>query len=161
MHGTGTPAGDPIEASAVGQAIGQRRREQLPIGSVKTNIGHLEPASGMAGLLKAALALDRGVVPPTLNCASPNRNIAFDALNLRLLREAEQLPAARRQRCAGVNSFGFGGTNAHVVLAAPPPRQEKPGPPEPTPPLLISAAERGVVARACAGLARRNRRGAR
>ena len=140
MHGTGTPAGDPIEASAVGQAIGQRRREQLPIGSVKTNIGHLEPASGMAGLLKAALALDRGVVPPTLNCASPNRNIAFDALNLRLLREAEQLPAARRQRCAGVNSFGFGGTNAHVVLAAPPPRQEKPGPPEPTPPLLISAA---------------------
>ncbi len=80
MHGTGTPAGDPVEAAAVGHALGQRRREPLPIGSVKTNIGHLEPASGMAGLLKATLALDRGVIPPTLHCASPNRNIAFDTL---------------------------------------------------------------------------------
>ena len=64
MHGTGTPAGDPIEAAAVGRALGQGRRETLPIGSVKTNIGHLEPASGMAGLIKAALALERGMVPP-------------------------------------------------------------------------------------------------
>ena len=66
MHGTGTPAGDPIEAAAVGRALGQARRDKLPIGSVKTNIGHLEPASGMAGLIKAALALERGSVPPTL-----------------------------------------------------------------------------------------------
>src|SRR5690349_15958565 len=71
MHGTGTPAGDPIEAAAVGRALGQARREKLPIGSVKTNIGHLEPASGMAGLIKAALALERGVVPPTLHCETP------------------------------------------------------------------------------------------
>ncbi|HEV7994682.1 MAG TPA: SDR family NAD(P)-dependent oxidoreductase [Stellaceae bacterium] len=144
MHGTGTPVGDPVEAAAVGRTIGQRRRETLPIGSVKTNIGHLEPASGMAGLLKAALALERGLIPPTLNCDSPSRNIAFEALNLRLLREAEPLPGGRRQHYAGVNSFGFGGTNAHVVLAAPPRRQDAPGErrqrDEPAPPLLISAA---------------------
>jgi phthiocerol/phenolphthiocerol synthesis type-I polyketide synthase C len=140
MHGTGTPAGDPVEAAAVGRALGQRRREPLPIGSVKTNIGHLEPASGVAGLLKAMLALERGVIPATLHCASPNRNIAFDTLNLRLLGEAEQLATARYQGYAGVNSFGFGGTNVHVVLAVPPRREEGPQRPQPTPPLLISAA---------------------
>ncbi|MBV8337952.1 MAG: polyketide synthase, partial [Alphaproteobacteria bacterium] len=80
MHGTGTPAGDPIEAAAVGHTLGQTRSEPLPIGSVKTNIGHLEPASGMAGLLKAALALDRGILPPTLHCERPNPKIAFDNL---------------------------------------------------------------------------------
>ena len=140
MHGTGTPVGDPVEAAAVGHALGQRRREPLPIGSVKTNIGHLEPASGMAGLLKATLALDRGVMPQTLHCASPNRNIAFDTLNLSLLRKAEPLTTARHQRYAGVNSFGFGGTNVHVVLAGPPHREESPQHPGPTPPLLVSAA---------------------
>src|SRR6267143_1640249 len=80
MHGTGTPAGDPIEAAAVGLALGGGRSTPLPIGSVKTNIGHLEPASGMAGLIKAALALERGSVPPTLHCETPNSNIPFDAL---------------------------------------------------------------------------------
>jgi acyl transferase domain-containing protein len=73
MHGTGTPAGDPIEAAAVGGALGSGRDAPLPIGSVKTNIGHLEPASGMAGVIKAALALERGLAPPTLNCETPNR----------------------------------------------------------------------------------------
>ncbi|HEX3953479.1 MAG TPA: beta-ketoacyl synthase N-terminal-like domain-containing protein, partial [Stellaceae bacterium] len=117
MHGTGTPAGDPIEAAAVGNALGQARREPLPIGSVKTNIGHLEPASGMAGLIKATLALDYGIVPPTLHCETPNPNIKFDALNLRLLSRSETIEDGR---CAGINSFGFGGTNGHAVLAAPP-----------------------------------------
>ena len=121
MHGTGTPAGDPIEAAAVGRALAQARRDPLPIGSVKTNIGHLEPASGMAGLIKAALALERGIVPPTLHCETPNSNIPFDALNLRLVRDAEAIGPGR---CAGVNSFGFGGTNAHAVLTAPPRRAE-------------------------------------
>ena len=139
MHGTGTPAGDPIEAAAVGHSLGQSRSDPLPIGSVKTNIGHLEPASGMAGLLKAALALDRGIVPPTLHCAAPNPNIPFDKLNLRLVRNAEAIDAARERRYAGVNSFGFGGTNAHVVLAAPPCRDEASPPPESLPPLVISA----------------------
>jgi phthiocerol/phenolphthiocerol synthesis type-I polyketide synthase C len=139
MHGTGTPAGDPIEAAAVGHSLGQSRADPLPIGSVKTNIGHLEPASGMAGLLKAALALDRGIVPPTLHCEMPNPNIAFDELNLRLVRDAEPIDAAPEQRYAGVNSFGFGGTNAHVVLAAPPSRDKPTSLPETMPPLVISA----------------------
>src|SRR5437667_3644664 len=139
MHGTGTPAGDPIEAAAVGHSLGQSRSDPLPIGSVKTNIGHLEPASGMAGLLKAALALDRGLVPPTLHCEAPNPNIAFDALNLRLIREAEPIVATRERRYAGVNSFGFGGTNAHVVLAAPPSGDKAAPVPKSMPPLVVSA----------------------
>ncbi|MGH7030626.1 MAG: type I polyketide synthase, partial [Stellaceae bacterium] len=140
MHGTGTPAGDPVEAAAVGRALAQRRAEPLPIGSVKSNIGHLEPASGMAGVLKAALAFERQVVPPSLHCETPNPNIAFEALNLRLVRDPEGLANARDDRCAGVNSFGFGGTNAHVVLAPAPPRGMAAELPEHTPPLLVSAA---------------------
>jgi phthiocerol/phenolphthiocerol synthesis type-I polyketide synthase C len=139
MHGTGTPAGDPIEATAVGHALGQGRREPLPIGSVKSNIGHLEPASGMAGLLKAALALEHGVVPPSLHCDRPNSKIPFDELNLRLVSGVEPIVAGN---FAGINSFGFGGTNAHVLLAAPPqpgterePESEIVAPP----PLVISA----------------------
>ncbi len=140
MHGTGTPVGDPVEAAAVGRWLAQDRSAPLPIGSVKTNIGHLEPASGMAGLIKAALALDRGVVPPTLHCETPSRQIPFDTLNLRLVQAAEPIAAPRSRRFAGVNSFGFGGTNAHVVLAAPPAREAAGGVPGPLPPLLISAA---------------------
>ncbi len=141
MHGTGTPAGDPVEASAVGLALGRRRAAPLPIGSVKSNIGHLEPASGMAGLLKATLALEHGVVPPSLHCEMPNPNIAFEALNLRLVRAAEGIESVREDRCAGVNSFGFGGTNAHVVLAPAPRREEAPvGALEAIPPLVVSAA---------------------
>jgi acyl transferase domain-containing protein/NADPH:quinone reductase-like Zn-dependent oxidoreductase/acyl carrier protein len=138
MHGTGTAAGDPIEAGAVGNSLGRSRSSPLPIGSVKTNIGHLEPASGMAGLLKAALALDRGIIPPTLHCETPNPKIPFETLNLRLVREAEPLATTTEHRYAGVNSFGFGGTNAHVVLAGPP-RREEPSVAAPMPPLLISA----------------------
>jgi phthiocerol/phenolphthiocerol synthesis type-I polyketide synthase C len=149
MHGTGTPAGDPVEAAAVGHSLGQRRSEPLPIGSVKANIGHLEPASGMAGLLKAALALEREVVPATLHCETPNPNIAFEALNLRLVRKAEAMDGSPKHRCAGVNSFGFGGANAHVVLAPAPQRAEMPARQEPPPPLVISAATeaslRGLV----------------
>ena len=140
MHGTGTPAGDPVETAAVGRSLGANRREPLPIGSVKTNIGHLEPASGMAGLLKAALALDHGVVPATLHCESPNPRIDFAGLKLRLVREAEPIDTPNERRVAGVNSFGFGGTNAHVVLAAPPrPAAEAAHSPSALPPLLISA----------------------
>src|SRR3954454_7147410 len=139
MHGTGTPAGDPIEAAAVGRPLGQSRRETLPIGSVKSNIGHLEPASGMAGLIKAALPLERGLTPPSLHCETPNPRIPFDELNLRLVHEIEPIPD---RRCAGVNSFGFGGTNAHVVLGTAPPviaprrRQKTPAAHTQLPPLL-------------------------
>src|SRR5947207_2273803 len=134
MHGTGTPAGDPIEAAAVGRALGQARREPLPIGSVKTNIGHSHPASGIAGRIKATLALERGLVPPTLHCETPNPNIPFDALRLRLVRSVEAIKAGS---CAGVNSFGFGGTNGHAVLTTPPrPAETAPRADGPLPPLV-------------------------
>lgn len=115
-HGTGTPVGDPIEANAVGRSLGRLRSAPLPIGSIKTNIGHLEPASGLAGLLKAMLALNHGILPRTLNFREENPNIDFAGLNLSVCREPLLLSDAAG-RCAGVNSFGFGGTNAHVVLA--------------------------------------------
>ena len=115
-HGTGTPAGDPIEATALGNALGRRRSTPLPIGSIKTNIGHLEPASGVAGLIKSLLALNNGVLPASLHFSGPNPNINFDALNLTVCREPLKLSDARQQ-LAGVNSFGFGGTNAHLILA--------------------------------------------
>src|SRR5207248_123347 len=137
MHGTGTAAGDPIEAAAVGHSLGKNRSFPLPIGSVKTNIGHLEPASGMAGLLKAALALEREIVPPTIHCERPNPKIPFESLNLRLVRNLEPAKASERPY-AGVNSFGFGGTNAHVVLARAPRCEEAPTA-GPLPPLVISA----------------------
>jgi len=139
MHGTGTPAGDPIEAAAVGHSLGQSRSEPLPIGSVKTNIGHLEPASGMAGLLKTALALERRIVPPSLHCDTPNPKIPFGVLNLRVVRQPEPLAGGCERAYAGINSFGFGGTNAHVVIEAPPAREPASAISAPLSPLMISA----------------------
>ena len=135
MHGTGTPAGDPIEAAAVGRLLGQAREQSLPIGSVKTNIGHLEPASGIAGLLKAMLALERGILPRSLYGETPNPNIPFDRLNLRLVGAAETIAPGSY---AGINSFGFGGANAHAILAPPPHRHPEAGETA-APPLMISA----------------------
>jgi len=127
-HGTGTPVGDPIELKALGSVLSQGRseRESCLVGSVKTNIGHLEPGSGIAGLLKTALVLDRGMVPPSLNFRTPNPKIPFDQLKLKVASELQPLP--RRigvTPVAAVNSFGFGGTNAHVVLEAAPPRSSR------------------------------------
>lgn len=115
-HGTGTPAGDPIEANAIGRSVGRNRSEPLPIGSVKTNIGHLEPASGLAGALKAMLALNHGVLPASLHFDEPNPNIDFAELNLNICDQPLLLPRSAEQ-LAGVNSFGFGGANAHAVFA--------------------------------------------
>src|SRR5690606_14929335 len=116
-HGTGTPVGDPIEATAIGRSLGQKRAAPLPIGSIKTNIGHLEPGSGLAGLLKAVLALNHGVLPPSLHFREPNPHIEFEALNLNVCTQPLLLPKAAEQ-FAGINSFGFGGTNAHAIVAA-------------------------------------------
>ncbi|GEP58632.1 type I polyketide synthase [Reyranella soli] len=115
-HGTGTPVGDPIEADALGKGLAQRRAQPLPIGSIKSNIGHLEPVSGLAGLLKSVMALKHGMVPATLHQQSPSPNIPFDELNLRVV-DRNWRPAERRGAgLAGINSFGFGGTNAHAIL---------------------------------------------
>jgi acyl transferase domain-containing protein/NADPH:quinone reductase-like Zn-dependent oxidoreductase/acyl carrier protein len=121
-HGTGTPIGDPIECRAIGNALGVcRSAGPLPIGSIKSNLGHLEPASGMAGLCKAILVLRHGEIPATVNASPRSTEIDFDGL---ALTPVEQ-PRSASGRLVGVNSFGFGGANVHVVLekspaAAPP-----------------------------------------
>ncbi|WP_036262317.1 type I polyketide synthase [Methylocapsa aurea] len=119
-HGTGTPVGDPIEAAAIGEVLGRRRFLPLPIGSIKTNIGHTEPASGLAGVMKAMLALEHDELPQSLHCDEPNPDIPFAELNLSVCAAPLALERNGRPRYAGVSSFGFGGTNAHVVLADPP-----------------------------------------
>ncbi|HSV68389.1 MAG TPA: type I polyketide synthase [Mycobacteriales bacterium] len=121
-HGTGTGRGDPIEAGAIGRVLGQARDRAagpLGIGSAKTNIGHLEAAAGLAGLVKAVLSLEHRLVPPSLHAAELNPDIPFAELNLSVVREPLPLPAGEPVYL-GVNSFGWGGTNAHVVLASAP-----------------------------------------
>ncbi|WP_174274978.1 type I polyketide synthase [Sphingomonas bacterium] len=138
-HGTGTPAGDPIETGALGAALGRRRNAKLPIGSVKTNIGHLEAASGMAGLMKALLVAQGGVIPASLHLQNPNPNIPFDEHNLEVVREARAV-AQGSGPLIGLNSFGFGGTNAHAVLETPPSPFFAAGKTsDELPPLLLSA----------------------
>ena len=127
-HGTGTPVGDPIEAEAIGEVLG-RKGERTPVlvGTVKGNIGHLEPAAGIAGLIKTALVLAQAEIPPSANFAVPNPRIPFDTLNIEVVRERVVLDPGRPQY-ALVNSFGFGGTNACALLArhAPPARAGRP-----------------------------------
>ncbi len=123
-HGTGTPVGDPIEATAIGRVLGASRPADRPlwIGSVKSNLGHLEPASGMAGLIKLALAIQHRTIPPNVHFAAPNPRIPFDQFHLQVPTEITPWePAADGYLYGGVNSFGFGGTNAHAVLSSPPP----------------------------------------
>lgn len=128
-HGTGTQVGDPIEAKALGEVFGQGRPADRPlwIGSVKSNLGHLESASGIAGMIKAALVLQRGIIPANANFKIPNQNISFAEQKLHVVDRPTELPATQdRLPIVGVNSFGFGGTNAHLVLqAAPGPREAK------------------------------------
>ncbi len=131
-HGTGTTAGDPVEAAAIGAVLSTDRPagDLCLIGSVKSNVGHLEVAAGVAGLIKAALALKHRAVPPNLHFSEPNPAIAFEELKLRVPTQLEPWPETAGPAMAGVNSFGFGGANAHVVLEeapqAEPPRAEPP-----------------------------------
>lgn len=138
-HGTGTRVGDPAETEALGRVLGQKRDEVLRIGSVKTNIGHLEPASGLAGLLKAQMALERDMLPASLHFDTPNPDIAFDDLNLEVVTKPTPLQRRGTPRYAGVNSFGFGGTNAHVVLRDPDPVAETKAKADERAPLVLSA----------------------
>lgn len=119
-HGTGTGRGDPIEVTALGRVLGQDRADKpLLVGSIKTNIGHLEAGAGMAGLIKLLLALRHRLLPPSLHAEELNPDIPFEELGVRVVREAVALPGAD-PLYFGVNSFGWGGTNAHVVVASPP-----------------------------------------
>ncbi|KAA1177761.1 acyltransferase domain-containing protein [Rhizobium tropici] len=126
-HGTGTKVGDPAEIWAIGEVVGRNRRAPVPIGSIKTNIGHTEPASGLFGLLKAIIALEHNFLPASLHFDRPNEAIDFEGLNVRVNTSAIELLPAKQPRFAGINSFGFGGTNAHVVISDPDPV----APPEP------------------------------
>src|ERR1700731_976219 len=140
----GTAVGDPIEAHALAEALCAGRTDEtaLVIGSAKTNLGHLETAAGVAGLVKAALVLKHRLIPASLHFETPNPNIDFPSLKLRVPVESEPFPDTSGVRMAGVNLFGFGGANAHVILTEAPLR------PQPTPfavdaerawPLLLSA----------------------
>jgi myxalamid-type polyketide synthase MxaE and MxaD len=126
-HGTGTLLGDPIEAQALGTVLGVERPPERPcaLGSVKTNLGHLEAAAGIAGLIKVALALRHQEIPPSLHFEQPNPHIPFAALPLRVQTALSPWPTDAGPALAGVSSFGFGGTNAHVVLQAAPPAVTK------------------------------------
>jgi acyl transferase domain-containing protein/acyl-CoA synthetase (AMP-forming)/AMP-acid ligase II/acyl carrier protein len=120
-HGTGTAIGDAIEANALGTVLAEGRPEgsRCLVGSVKTNIGHLEAAAGIAGLIKVALSLQHRAIPASLNYTAPNPHILFESLPLDVVQTLTPWPAASRA-VAGVSSFGFGGTNAHVVLTEAP-----------------------------------------
>ncbi|WP_244257996.1 type I polyketide synthase [Streptomyces sp. Tu 2975] len=126
-HGTGTQAGDPVECQALGEVLGSSRDgKPLPVGSVKSNLGHLEAAAGVPGLLKGMLVLREGRIPATLHAVPHNPAIDFAGLGLEPVVK-ERTVSGTSKALVGVNSFGFGGANAHVVLAAAPTRTgEKP-----------------------------------
>jgi acyl transferase domain-containing protein/NADPH:quinone reductase-like Zn-dependent oxidoreductase/acyl carrier protein/ubiquinone/menaquinone biosynthesis C-methylase UbiE len=153
-HGTGTPVGDPIECRAIGRALGcERTVGPLPIGSVKSNLGHMEAAAGMAGLLKVLLVLRHREIPASLHADPPNPDIDFTSLGLAVTTAPQMIPGDGRV-VVGVNSFGFGGANAHIVLAS----QPAPKPSEPQGnglrPVLVSASSLEAVTAATADLVR-------
>ncbi|WP_407443045.1 polyketide synthase Pks13 [Rhodococcus sp. (in: high G+C Gram-positive bacteria)] len=117
-HGTGTVLGDPIEADALGRVVGRGREADKPVllGSAKTNFGHLESAAGAAGLIKVVLAMQEDALPPTLNYTAPNPYIPFDKAHLQVIPEGAKWPRYTGRAVAGISGFGFGGTNAHVVV---------------------------------------------
>ena len=118
-HGTGTSVGDPIEINAVARVYGKDRKPGQPllVGSVKTNVGHLESAAGIAGLIKAVLVMQRGVIPKHLHFSDPNPSVDWNDLPLQVTSSMMDLPDRDgRPRLAGVNSFGISGTNAHIVV---------------------------------------------
>lgn len=122
-HGTGTTLGDPIEMAGLKQAFPNNKKTSCAIGSVKTNIGHLDAAAGIASLIKTALSLDRKLLPPTLNFETPNPQIDFENSPFYVNTTLSEWKANDTPRRAGVSSFGFGGTNAHVILEEAPPIQ--------------------------------------
>ncbi len=120
-HGTGTPVGDPVEVASIGSAIGSFRKSPLPITSVKAHVGHLEPASGMAGLVKAIACLKHRQVPGLPFAFEPNPGIDFEKANVFCAAQSVRLEE-EKPLCCGVNSFGFGGANAHILLQSAPPQ---------------------------------------
>ena len=152
-HGTGTTLGDPIEIAALSQAFQSRhseRRGYCAIGSVKTNVGHLDAAAGVTGLIKAVMALKHRRLPPSLNFDTPNPQIDFAASPFYVNTEAKPWPAGPAPRRAGVSSFGMGGTNVHLVLEEAPAAAADDSPKDDAPQvLLLSARTASALDAAC------------
>ncbi len=140
-HGTGTPLGDPIEMQSLGQVFGPGRSQERPlyVGSVKTNLGHLEAAAGVAGLIKVVLSLKHGKIPPHLHFRQPNPHIPWHELAVQIPTTCSNWPDNNAARCAGISSFGFSGTNAHLIVAEPPNIAKRFAPSE------TNTAARGIV----------------
>jgi acyl transferase domain-containing protein len=128
-HGTGTQAGDPVELHAIAQLMGQSRRSPVLVGSAKTNIGHAEAASGMAGVIKVVMALERGVIPASLHFDEPNPALPWHQLPVQVCSTATPWQVSDGSRLAGVSAYGITGTNAHVIIEqAPTPQKDSPRP---------------------------------
>ncbi|MGW1728613.1 type I polyketide synthase [Streptomyces sp. NPDC002306] len=162
LHGTGTKLGDPVEAAALGTVLGAGRGADRPllVGSVKTNVGHLEGAAGVTGLIKAVLSISRRELPPSLHFQTPNPAIPVESLHLKVVTETGPWPAPERPLIAGVSSFGMGGSNCHLVLAEPPAdtgRAEAAGGVAAVRPAVLPYVVSGRTAKALRGQARRLR----
>jgi acyl transferase domain-containing protein len=146
-HGTGTRLGDPIEAEALAEVYGRSEGAPLYLGAVKTNIGHLEAAAGIAGLVKAALCVSRGAIPPNLHFTKLNSNISFEGTTFEVPTRLTPWPQGDGPRTAGVSSFGLSGTNAHLIVEqAPAPPAAEPDERRPASILALSARTETALA---------------
>jgi acyl transferase domain-containing protein/acyl carrier protein len=146
-HGTGTTLGDPIEVDALAEVYGREEGTPLYLGSSKTNIGHLEAASGIAGLIKVVLSLQRGAIPATVHFQRLNPHISFDGTTFAVPAELTDWPVPQGQRVAGVSSFGFSGTNVHMIVAeGPEPAQAEVDARRPQSVLALSAKSETALA---------------
>ncbi len=152
-HGTGTRAGDPVEVAALASVLGSDRSPAQPawVGSIKTNFGHTEAAAGVAGLIKAALALYRETIPPSLHFDHPSPLIPWQEIPLRIPRSAVPWPRGHAPRLAAVNSFGIAGSNAHAILEEAPALTSTPNPSKDGPVLLVLSARSEPALRELAG----------
>ncbi|HEY0844910.1 MAG TPA: amino acid adenylation domain-containing protein [Noviherbaspirillum sp.] len=144
-HGTGTPIGDPIELEAMAEAVAPERTPDDPVlvGSLKSNLGHLEAAAGVGAVIKAVLALEHGELPPNLHFNKPNTHIDWARLPMRVVDRRQALPERHGRRIVGISSFGFSGTNAHAVLAQAP--VAAPAPPRAVQVLALGAPDQDAL----------------